>query len=187
MTPQALTPFAKALVAMILSVWAHAAPGAEHAGAAGELARAIAFVEVSEAADGTAPVLTSHNEDAALVAYWAWRESSLNPGAVGDGGRSYGVLQQRGSWARTASLVAQVRAWKRLLRAGARQCRDAPRGRPAPASTLAWGACHAADTLTGRDVALLAAQREARARVLLVAALADLSAAHVEHEVDPGR
>ncbi|MGH7440866.1 MAG: hypothetical protein ACRENE_34750 [Polyangiaceae bacterium] len=86
-----------------------------------------------------------------MMAYYAFRESWLRKNAVGDGGKSFGVWQERAATGK-ADVLTQARAWVGLLRAGARDCPQSP---AAPLS----GGCNA-----GRH---LADRRVARARALL--------------------
>lgn len=150
-----------ALRALVFAVWAAMTPSYAHVGDASAISAAIAEAVVEDG--GNAPVYSSHAHDAALMAYWAARESTLNLHAVNDGHRSWGAWQEDARTGR-ADALTQARAWLWMLHAGARMCPEHP-------ATVAWGACHARDVLTGQDVAKLAAQRETRARELLTVAL----------------
>lgn len=149
------------LQALCLAIWTAIAPGALHVKTAPRIALAIANAVY---ADGeNAPATSSHAEDAALMAYFAIRESWLDPLAVGDGGKAHGVWQLHGM-AGHAPLEAQARAWLRMLHEGARMCPEHP-------TAIMWGGCRGRDQLTGHDFAELAAKREERTRALLIAAL----------------
>jgi len=115
---------------------------------------AVAILEAVEH-DREPPVFGSRDADAAVLGLWAWRESRLDPYAVNPAGRSFGAWQQ-GRPCGTAPVTQQARCFLHLLHAGARLCPDSP-------GAVAWGACHARDVLTGRDVAELAAERVERA------------------------
>jgi hypothetical protein len=148
--------------ALVIAVWSAMSPSPVHAGDAGAIARAIAQVVTEDGA--RAPVYTSHDEDAAVMALWAVRESTLNLHAVNDHGRSFGAWQQDARFGGKGDAYTQARAWLWLLHQGKRLCPEHP-------GAVAWGACHARDVLTGKDVAELAAEREASARELLEAAI----------------
>jgi hypothetical protein len=141
---------------LILAIWAAIHPAAPKCANASEIADAIATV-VSQ--DTQPPVFASHEEDAAVMAYYALRESWLRKGAIGDAGRSFGVWQERAATGR-AGVVTQAHAWLALLREGARICPESP---AAPLS----GGCVAARRMADRRVA--------RARELLNAAKRALS------------
>jgi hypothetical protein len=148
------------LVALVLAMWNVWAPGAERLPSALPIARAIAQVIST---DEQAPVYESHLEDAAMMAFFAARESALNPSSVGDGGRSHGVWQMRGACGR-AGIEGQAVCWLALLHAS--RCAH-------PVATF-WGRCvgpvpYGARTL---PVEWLASQRETRARALLAQAIA---------------
>lgn len=165
-----------ALKLMVLAVWAAMTPRYDRAHDANAIAEAIAQAVVEDGAH--APVYSSHAEDAAIMALWGVRESSLNLRAVNDHGRSFGAWQQDARYGGKGSALVQARAWLWMLHQGARICPERP-------STIMWGACHARDVLTGRDVAELAAEREAAARDLLTRALRLDDAARDEgHEAD---
>lgn len=139
------------LKTIILAIWAAIHPSAPKLADASEIADAIATV-VSH--DTDPPVFGSREEDAAVMAYYALRESWLRKRAVGDGGRSFGVWQERAVTGQ-ADVITQARAWLVQLREGARVCPASP---AAPLS----GGCLIARKLADRRVA--------RARALLEAA-----------------
>ena len=91
----------------ILLLWALLSPGAERLPTAAPIAEAIATACAEDAARGyfDAPL------EAAVMAVYAFRESSLRPGVTGDGGGSCGVWQMKCSAARGLSLVGQARLW----------------------------------------------------------------------------
>lgn len=151
------------LVPLLLALWNLVAPGASRLGGALPIAQAI---ESAITSDPRPPVFASLAEDAAVMAFFAIRESWLNVDAVGDGGRANGPWQEHG--ARGLPLDAQAKRWLSMLHEGARSCPEHP-------TAVAWGACHARDSLTGRDVFDLAARREARAHELLVRVLAGVA------------
>jgi hypothetical protein len=147
-----------ALKTIILAIWAAIHPGAPKMTDAPIIADAIATV-ISE--DTQPAVFGSHEEDAAVMAYYALRESWLRQRVVGDNGRSFGVWQQRASAGR-ADVKTQARAWLALLHESARLCPASP---AAPLS----GGCNAARSLADKRVA--------RARALLEQVKAELQAA----------
>lgn len=151
-----------AITALCLLIWSLLSPGLERSGNAREVSNAIASAVVADAAN--APALTSHDEDAAALAYLAARESALRVRAVGDGGRAHGVFQLHGPCGRR-SLAEQARCELSMLHEGAKRC-------PGNALAILWGSCHMPDPLTGRDVSELAAMRESRTRRLLERAIA---------------
>ncbi|HEY8041753.1 MAG TPA: hypothetical protein VIF15_18240 [Polyangiaceae bacterium] len=140
----------EALRALAMAVWGGVHPTAPRMADAPVIANAIATVI---AQDAEPPVFGSHEEDAAVMAYYALRESWLQVRAVGDGGVSFGVWQEHASTGR-ADVVTQAKAWLVLLRDGARVCPASP---AAPLS----GGCTAARKLADKRVA--------RARALLAA------------------
>lgn len=154
------------LRALILAVWAAMHPSLAHVGDADAIASGIAQAVVEDGA--RAPVMSSHAEDAILMAYWGARESGLRLHASNPTERSHGFLQQDARYGGKGSAYVQARAWLWMLHQGKRICPERP-------SAIAWGACHARDVLTGRDVADLAAERESAARELLTKALASFS------------
>lgn len=143
---------------LVFAVWSAIHPSAPKLVDAPEIASAIVTV-VSE--DPKPPVFGSREEDAAVMAYWALRESWLRKGVVGDQGRSFGVWQEPASTGK-ADVLTQARAWVAVLREGARLCPESP---AAPLS----GGCVAARRLADRRVK--------RARALLEAAKRSLASA----------
>jgi hypothetical protein len=140
------------LKTLVLAIWAAVHPQAPKLADAPEIAAAIETVITQDPAP---PVYGSREEDAAVMAYYALRESWLRKRAVGDGGRSFGVWQENATTGR-ADILTQARAWLFLLHEGERIC---PANPAAPLS----GGCAAA--------ALISARRVARARELLVIAM----------------
>jgi hypothetical protein len=138
---------------LVFAIWSAVHPLAPRSGDAAEIAAAIATIV---GADPLPPVFGSREEDVAVMAYYALRESWLRKNAVGDHGRSFGVWQEQSS-AGTADVLTQARAWRALLRDGAREC---PKSPAAPLS----GGCRAGRRLADRRVA--------RARALLKEVLA---------------
>jgi hypothetical protein len=141
---------------LVLSIWAAVHPAAPRLHDAALIADAI---QAAVTSDAEPPVFGSREDDAAVMAYYAIRESWLSKDAVGDGGLSFGVWQQRSSAGR-ADVVTQARSWLSLLHEGARICPASP---AAPLS----GGCHA-----GRHVA---DRRATRAHALLEAARKSLT------------
>ncbi len=138
---------------LVFAIWSSVHPLAARAGDAFEIATAIASV-VSE--DAQPPVFGSHDEDAAVMAYYALRESWLRKGAIGDHGRSFGVWQQAPERGR-ADVLTQARAWLALLHDGARTCPASP---AAPLSGGCVSARGIADRRVARARALLEGARE---------------------------
>lgn len=142
---------------LVITIWAAMHPAAPRMRDAAIIADAI---QAAVSSDQAPPVFGSREDDAAVMAYYALRESWLTRDAVGDGGRSFGVWQQPASVGR-ADLLTQARAWLSFLHEGARICPASP---AAPLS----GGC-----VAGRSVA----DRRARsARVLLEGARKALAA-----------
>jgi hypothetical protein len=142
---------------LVLTIWAAIHPSAPRLRDAMMIADAIQAVI---SADTAPPVFGSREDDAAVMAYYALRESWLSKDAVGDGGKSFGVWQQPPAVGR-ADLLTQARAWLVVLHEGARICPASP---AAPLS----GGC-----INGRRVA---DRRASRARILLEAARKTLAA-----------
>ena len=144
------------LRALIVAIWAAIHPAAPKLLDASEIADAITTA-IQE--DKQPPVFGSREEDAAIMAYWALRESWLAKGAVGDHGRSFGVWQEPAITGR-ADVLTQARAWLIVLHEGQRICPESP---AAPLS----GGCNVARGLANRRVAraraLLAQVRQALA------------------------
>jgi len=130
------------LKTLVLAIWAAIHPAAPKLPDAPEIATAIETVVTQ---DPRPPVFGSREEDAAVMAYYAFRESSLRRNAVGDGGRSFGVWQENATTGR-ADIMTQARAWLYMLHEGARICPDNP---AAPLS----GGCRAAARMAQRRVA----------------------------------
>lgn len=104
-----LTPIA----ALVLAIWHALAPGAERLPQAPAIAAAIETAVSEDAVRGYVDVPL----EAAVLAVYTVRESSLRPGVRGDGGASCGVLQLRCALVRGLSLTDQVRLWLRLVHA----------------------------------------------------------------------
>jgi hypothetical protein len=136
---------------IVLAIWAAVHPGAPRLPDAAPIAAAI---ETAVSQDAQPPVFGSREEDAAVMAYYAIRESWLTHDAIGDGGRSFGVWQLRSASGR-ADLSTQAHAWLALLHEGARICPASP---AAPLS----GGCIAARSTADR--------RATKARSLLESA-----------------
>jgi hypothetical protein len=124
---------------LVLTIWAAVHPAAPRLPDAPQIAAAI---DTAVSQDAEPPVFGSREEDAAVMAYYAIRESWLSHDAVGDGGLSFGVWQMRSASGR-ADLSTQARAWLALLHAGARSCPASP---AAPLS----GGCVAARSTADR-------------------------------------
>ena len=156
MTPQ--------LVAFVLTLWSLIAPGLERSRDARAIAAALVVAVLEDA--GGAPVYSSHLEDLAAGAFTAFRESSLDASAVGDGERARGPWQLHGPCG-LAPLPAQARCWLDLLHRGWAAC-------PASPMSELWGTCTGRVPYGARqvDVRLLAGQRERRVRRLLERAIA---------------
>jgi hypothetical protein len=136
---------------IVLAIWAAVHPAAPRLPDAAPIAAAI---ETAVSQDAEPPVFGSREEDAAVMAYYAIRESWLTHDAIGDGGRSFGVWQLRSASGR-ADLSTQAHAWLSLLHEGARICPASP---AAPLS----GGCVAARSTADR--------RATKARSLLESA-----------------
>lgn len=130
---------------LVLTIFAQIAPGLDHTRDARAISLAVATVIVEDAEDAAmaqspedarafAPIFGSYAEDAAVMAYWAFRESSLNLKIKGDGGRSVGAWQLQLP-AGYSSAMSQARAWRKLLRVGAKRC-------PASPGSIMWGDCN---------------------------------------------
>jgi hypothetical protein len=156
------------LKALVMALWSAVHPLAPTLPDAPEIADAIVMA-VSQ--DSAPPVFGSREEDAAVMAYYALRESWLRKHAVGDGGRSFGVWQENATTGR-ADVVTQARAWLFMLHEGARICPDNP---AAPLS----GGCKAASHM--------ALRRVAKARELLEVAKRALDASYSCEAVLPVR
>ena len=160
----------EALVAFVLALWSAIAPGLERTGDAAAIARALVGAVLEDAA--TAPVYSSHLEDLAAGAYWAFRESSLDARAVGDHSLAHGPWQLHGA-AGLAPVREQARTWLALLHEGAARCTEHP-------AAIMWGACSGDVVTPAREGAVtlriekLAAKRERLVRELTRRALAAL-------------
>lgn len=135
----------EALRALCFAVWSAMTPSYAHAGDAAMIANAIAQAVVEDGAN--APVMSSHAEDAALMAVYAARESNLDVGAMhrpvnARDHESAGPWQLGLEW-RSRPLAQQGKAWLYILREGARICPTSP---AAPLS----GGCRAARGLAER-------------------------------------
>jgi hypothetical protein len=147
---------------LVLAVWASIHPGLPRSSDANTIASAIAMAVAADAKNP--PVFTSHVEDAAVMAYWAYRESSLRLHVTGDGGKSFGFLQLR-TPAAHSDPVTQARSWLYVLHAGKRMC-TASEGAP---GAIMWGGCSLpVKQYTTED---LAEGRLTRARELLMSVL----------------
>lgn len=151
------------LASLVLAFWQALNPAFARAPAARPIADAIA-AELEPEADGARPpVYQDAVEDAAAMAYWAVRESSLDPSVPGDCRdradpatcAAHGAWQLHGPCGR-APLREQARCWMALLRHS-----------PCPEHPLAtmWGTCSGLvpDGAGHRvPVSRLVAQRERR-------------------------
>jgi hypothetical protein len=139
-----------------------------------EITRA-AVAAVLDDADN-APVFSSHNEDLAVIIYWAYKESSFRRYMHGDAHRSFGPWQLRADWAAGRSVGAQAREWLRLLHLGKRICPDSPGG-------IMWGVRIVKPGTFACDVPVpgwpgwttgdAANERVSRARRLMISAIAE--------------
>lgn len=127
---------------LVLAIWALVHPTAPRLRDAQQIATAI---DTAISQDVDPPVFGSREEDAAVMAYYAIRESWLAHDAVGDGGKSFGVWQMQSAAGR-ADVMTQARAWLWLLHQSARVCPESP---AAPLS----GGCVAARSLADRRTA----------------------------------
>lgn len=142
----------KLTTALILAFWHALSPGLDRLPSAKRIAAAI--VRAVEA-DPLPAVYGESLRDAAMLAYFAVRESSLDPRAVGDGGRSRGVWQMRGACG-SANVEAQAACWLRMLHDS--DCDDHP-------VAAMWGVCSGLVPYGTKRVPVekLAAKREERA------------------------
>jgi len=147
---------------LVIAVWASINPALPHTHDAPQIATAIATAVAQDS--GNPPVFTSHAEDAAVMAYWAYRESSLRLHVTGDGGKSFGFLQIR-SPAAHRDAITQARSWLYMLHQGKRMC-TASEGAP---GAIMWGGC--ALRVKRWTTADLAEGRLTRARELLMSVL----------------
>ena len=165
--------FPELLRAFVLLFWSLIAPGLDKV----KDARAIAtgLVDAIVADRDSAPVYSSHLEDLAAGAFFAFRESSLQADAQGDCHElAPGVVrcEAHGPWQLHGacgfkSLEEQAACWLVILHDGKARC-------PRHPAAAAWGTCTGLVPYGGRSVPVqrLAAKREARIRELLTAALA---------------
>ena len=109
---------------IVLAIWAAVHPGAPRLPDASAIAAAI---DAAVSQDAEPSVFGSREEDAAVMAYYAIRESWLNHDAVGDGGRSFGVWQLRSASGR-ADLAS-----RRSAGIGSRSLHEVERGSARPA------------------------------------------------------
>ena len=116
------------MYATILAIWALIHPGAPTMPDAPAIAAAI---EAAVANDPAAPFTGSREGDGAVLAYYALRESWLTIHAVGDGGRSCGVVQLRCEWTTGLDVAAQVKLWLRLVHASSLEAVDSSKTRAA--------------------------------------------------------
>lgn len=126
-------------IELVFSVWAALHPAAPRQAHAAEIANAISY-----AVEHDASHVWGHDEDAAVLAAYALAESWLNPGAVGDGGRSWGVWQQRRAVG-GADVQTQAVGALRHMHEGQAVCPESP---AAPFS----GGCVEARTVADRRV-----------------------------------
>ncbi len=141
---------------LVFAVWTAIHPAAPKLVDAPEIAAAIATV-VSE--DPAPPVFGGREEDAAVMAYYALRESWLRKGVVGDHGKSFGVWQEPESTGK-ADVLTQARAWVAVLREGARLCPASP---AAPLSGGCVAARKVADRRVKKALALLETAKQSLA------------------------
>jgi len=159
----------------LLAILALTGRGLDHTRDASAIAEATATVVADDAEDAMlaktpeeaaeyAPVFGSYAEDAAVQVYWAFKESSLNlQEKSGDGGKSHGAWQLQ-SVEGDGSAMAQARAWRKLLKRGAKRC-------PASPASIMWGDCNVDVVAEGTTSRHAAAHRVERARHLLRLAL----------------
>ena len=171
----------KPLLGMVLSIWSTLAGQSKGIIPSVEACSSSLKNEICACADGAvravldedddvAPVYTSRDEDLAVMASFIYRESSMQLRAVGDGGRSFGMLQMRNREAR-GDAYAQASAWLRLLHAAAV---DERFGCPEHPAAAMWGSCKGIvpDGKGGTaPVSKLASKREWAARKLLMQAM----------------
>jgi hypothetical protein len=97
---------------VVLAVWALMHGGAERLAAAPAIASAI---EYAVNHDSSPPFTGDRNLDAAVMGYYALRESWLQVNAVGDNGASCGPWQIRCEYSRKMSLRDQASLWLRMV------------------------------------------------------------------------
>lgn len=136
-----LSPLVLHLRALCFAIWTAISPLAPQAPDAGAIAQAIAETVAADAD----PVFGDRDLEAAVDAYYAFRESRLRRAPKpGDGGKSFGAWQEQ-SEAGRRDLRTQAAYWLELLHWGARACPASP---AAPLS----GGCLAARALADRRV-----------------------------------
>ena len=116
------------MYATIFAIWTLIHPLAPTMSDAPAIATAI---ESAVSSDPVAPFTGSREGDAAVLAYYALRESWLTIHAVGDGGRSCGVVQLRCEWTTGLDVAAQVKLWLRLVHASSLGAVDSSKTRAA--------------------------------------------------------
>jgi hypothetical protein len=116
------------MYATIFAIWTLIHPLAPTMPDAPAIAAAI---ESAVSSDPVAPFTGSREGDAAVLAYYALRESWLTIHAVGDGGRSCGVVQLRCEWTTGLDVAAQVKLWLRLVHASSLGAVDSSKTRAA--------------------------------------------------------
>lgn len=116
------------MYATILAIWALIHPGAPTMPDAPAIAAAI---EAAVANNPAAPFTGSREGDGAVLAYYALRESWLTIHAVGDGGRSCGVVQLRCEWTTGLDVTGQIKLWLRLVHASSLGAVDSSKTRAA--------------------------------------------------------
>jgi hypothetical protein len=143
------------LYALCFAIWVAIAPSLAREKAAPEIARTVAELVAAD----PSPVFGSAEEEAAVFAYYAFRESTLRPWAVGDGGLSWGIWQVPHEVA-LRGIRAQGVYWLRRLHDGARECSASP---AAPVSGGCEAARKPADRAVRRALVLLATVRATQA------------------------
>ena len=118
------------LKSLIFAVWSAISPGVGRGGDG----PAIALATAQTIAAATSYVYGSPEEDASVMAYWAWHESNLNLRAVNPTERSWGAWQQDASVAKGQPAIVQATAWYRHLQYGVGRCKN-------PAAIM-WGRCN---------------------------------------------
>jgi hypothetical protein len=132
--------------ATILALWHLLSPGLERLPTAAPIAAAIATACAEDAARGYADAPL----EAAVMAVYAYRESSLRPAVTGDGGRSCGMLQMRCELVRGLDLTGQARLWLSLVHRSSLGDVDSS---PARARRRTRLAARLLDGVSGRGVA----------------------------------
>lgn len=96
-----------------------------------EIAYSIEFILTYDERES---VYESKEVDAAVMAYWAWKESNLTLKISNPTGRSWGAWQQDASVAKDKPAFIQAYAWYNHLRLGKDICKN-------PAAIM-WGSCN---------------------------------------------